>query len=391
MTALRRGALLLALFLAFAFSAAGEISDAQRQEADAFFSALFADSNAVGGVVLVAQQGAHLYDFSYGYADRRQTKPVTPDTVFKAASVTKLVTAIGVLRLADQGLIALDAPLSQVTGQRMVNPLYPDAGITLRQVMSHTSSISADAPYARALDWNAFSQTPEYFLRSAPGTAYEYANLNGGLLGSLIERLSGQSLNSFMAQQVFSPLGINAAYAATLLPDPSALSATFRTDGSLYISAESYLEDDAAYDDSCNPDAHYRAAVGGLYISASGLEKLGMVLSGGGQADGVQLLRPETARIMQLDQSLIEGSSVTGYSPYGLCLYRLDLDGDIWYGHQGRWEGLVVDLFFERETHTVLVLAANGVKRRMGLEICPQGEAAIRFIQPWTNFIVDWE
>lgn len=114
-----------------------------------------------------------------------------------------------------------------------------------------------------------------------------------------------------------------------------------------------------------------------------------MALAGGGQASGVQLLSPEMARMMQLDQSLVAGSSVTAESPYGLCLYRLNLDGDVWYGHQGRWEGLVVDLFFERETETVVVLVANGVRRKLGLEICPQGEAAIRFVQPWTYFIVD--
>lgn len=389
MTALRRGALLLALLIAFAFPAAGEITDAQRQEADAFFSALFEESRAVGGVVLVAQQGAHLYDFSYGYADRHHTRAVTPDTVFKAASVTKLVTAIGMLRLVEQGLIALDEPLAQATGQSIINPLYPEAAITLRQVMSHTSSIASTASYSRAVPWETIPRSSDYFLSSAPGTVCEYANLNGGLLGSLIERLSGQSLNSFMRQQVFEPLGINAAYAAPLLPDPDALSATFKADGSLYISAESYLEDDAAYEDSCNPDAHYRAAVGGLYISASGLETLGMALAGGGQVSGVQLLSPEMARMMQLDQSLVAGSSVTAESPYGLCLYRLNLDGDVWYGHQGRWEGLVVDLFFERETETVVVLVANGVRRKLGLEICPQGEAAIRFVQPWTYFIVD--
>lgn len=391
MTALRRGALLLALLIAFAFPAAGEITSSQRQEADAFFSSLFADSKAVGGVVLVAQQGQRLYDFSYGYADRKHTQSVSPETVFKVASVTKLVTAIGVMQLVDQGLIDLDAPLSQATGVNILNPSYPDTPITLRQVMSHTSSIASTAPYTRAVDWAQIPRGSEYFLARQPGTCYEYANLNGGLLGNLIERLTGQSLNSYMQQQVFVPLGINAAYAATLLPDASTLSATFRADGTQYISAASYLADDAAYDDTCNPEKHYRASVGGLYISAEGLETLGIALAGGGEARGVQLLSAESARMMQLDQSLLPGSSVTGESPYGLCLYRLTLEnGDQWYGHQGRWEGLVADIFFERETQTVLVLVANGVKRAGSTEVCAQAEAALSFLHGWMDFIVDW-
>lgn len=388
MNAARR--LILCLFILFlAFPAAAELSAPQRAEADAFFDALFQKARAVGGVALVSQEGERLYSYTYGWGDKAKTRPVTEDTVFKVASVTKLVTAIGVMQLVEQEKLSLDEPLTDQNGTAVRNPHYPQSPVTLRQVMSHTSSLSSTAPYSRKPHWEQIDRKSGYFCTWQPGTRYEYANLNGGFLGSLIERASGQSLNTYMAENVFSPLGINAAYAATLLPDASLLSNTFSQDGSTYRNAADYLKDGLGYEDTCDPDSHYRASVGSLYISASGLETLGRALAGNGSAAGISLLAPETVRMMREDQRLFPGSTVTGESPYGLCLYRYTMDWDTWYGHQGRWEGLLVDVFFEPATQTVLVFIANGVKREPGREVASLAETALEFIAPWTYYIVD--
>lgn len=194
-----------------------------------------------------------------------------------------------------------------------------------------------------------------------------------------------------MAENVFSPLHVNAAYAATLLPDAAPLSNTFSPDGSTYRTAAAYWKDGLEYEDTCDPDRHYRSSVGSLYISAVGLEKLGRALAGDGSVDGVRLLAPETVRLMREDQRIIPGSTVTGESPYGLCLYRHIMDWDVWYGHQGRWEGMLVDVFFEPATQTVVVFIANGVKREPGREVASLAESALEFIAPWTYYIVSPE
>ena len=390
MTSMRRMALCVLAFL-FAFPAAAELSAPRQAEADAFFDALFQKSQAVGGVVLVSQGGERQYSYAYGWGDKAKTRPVTEDTVFKVASVTKMVTAIGVMRLVEQGKLSLDEPLTDLNGAAVRNPRYPQSPVTLRQVMSHTSSLCSTAPYSRRPLWAQIDRDSGYFCAWQPGTRYEYANLNGGFLGSLIERASGQSLNTYMAENVFSPLGINAAYAATLLPDAAPLSNTFSQDGSTYRTAAAYLKDGLEYEDTCDPDRHYRASVGSLYISASGLETLGAVLAGDGSAAGISLLAPETVRMMREDQRLFPGTTVTGESPYGLCLYRYTMGWDTWYGHQGRWEGLLVDVFFEPETQTVLVFIANGVKREPGREVASLAEKTLEFIAPWTYYIVSLE
>jgi len=92
---------------------------------------------------------------------------------------------------------------------------------------------------------------------------------------------------------------------------------------------------------------------------------------------------------MRVDQRLIPEGNVMAQSPYGLCVYRYDLGWDQWYGHQGRWEGLLVDVFFEPYTETVMVFIANGVKKEPGREVSSYVEEMIRFISPWTDFIVE--
>ena len=190
-----------------------------------------------------------------------------------------------------------------------------------------------------------------------------------------------------MAEHVFAPLGINAAYAAHLLPDPAPLSRTYTKDGLVYMKAEKYLEEDReSYEDTCDPDSHFRASVGSLYISLSGLEKIGQTLACGGAADGVRLLSPQAAAEMRADQRTVRGATVTGESPYGLAVYRFDAsDGHTWYGHQGRWQGLLADLFVEPDTRTAVALVMNGVGRSGSGEMDARAERALLLAGQWLD------
>lgn len=377
-------AVLLGCMLLFSAltACAQEISPAQREEADAFFERLFQQKKTVGGAVIVNQEGKRLYAYFHGRTGKKDLA-VTEDTVYKIASVTKLITAIGVMQLVDAGKIDLDAPILDSAGKPIRNPAYPKRDITLRQAMSHTSSLLSSANYTAAPKWNE-----KYFSKYAPGAHYEYANLNGGLLGSMIEKASGQSLNTYMKEHVFAPLEINAAYAATLLPDASKLSYSFASDGTVYLSAAGHLKTDQSYDDTCNPAEHFRASVGNLYISLKGLEKIGTALANQGRVDGVQLLSPLSLRMMQVDQSKLPGSGVTCESPYGLNTYRAVVGGRTWYGHQGWWSGRLVDLFYEPDSHTAVVLVMNGSNRTVGTEnagVAAQMERTLAFVDPWVE------
>lgn len=381
-------ALALALLLCAAAPGVSELTETQVKQANKFFKDMFTRATAVGGAVIVNQKGERLYSFFYGAGDKKGTRPVDENTVYKIASVTKMISAIGIMKLVDEGKIDLDAKIDIGNKKHIVNPRYRDLPVTLRQCMSHTTGILSSAPYQTPPPWTKLSKYDEkFFSRHKPGTDFEYANLNGGIMCSVIERLSGQSLNTFMTENVFAPLGINAAYASTLLPDSEPLSNTYDYDDNVYMSAAKYLKEDAeAYDDTCDPDNHYRYSVGSLFISLAGLEKLGVMFANGGVVDGVRILSADSVLAMQLDQSTLLDSSVTCESPYGLCTLRYTCEGVTWYGHQGRWMGLLTDLFYEPISQTVLVFVMNGTpKGAMGREVNGRVENTMIEIAPWLN------
>ncbi len=364
----------------------GELDEARAAEEDAYFLRLFTRSEAIGGAVIVNRNGETLYAYYFGADDKRGSRPTDGETVYKIASLTKLITAVGVMQLKEAGLLDLDAPLTYGDGIPIQNPRWPDTPVTLRQVLSHTSSLLGEAPYHAAPRWEKI--TPDqnrYFSKYEPGAHYEYSNLNGGILGSVIEHASGLSLNTYMSERVFAPLSVNAAYAAHLLPDPAPLSRTYTQDGLVYMKAEKYLEEDrSSYEDTCDPDSHYRASVGGLYISLNGLEKIGSLLACGGVCGDVRLLSPIALAEMRADQRNVRGSTVTGESPYGLGMYRFTAsDGRIWYGHQGRWEGLLTDLFTDPDTGTAVVMVMNGAARSGAGEVDAKAERVLLRVGQW--------
>ena len=117
----------------------------------------------------------------------------------------------------------------------------------------------------------------------------------------------------------------------------------------------------ADYEDTCDPRAHTDRTVGGLYISVSGLSKLAQMLACGGTVDGVTMLSPDTISLMEQKQNTIDGSSVTGISPYGLGMIRIEgMTGGTWYGHQGCMNGLTSNLYYQAETGLSVVVIANG-------------------------------
>ena len=185
--------------------------------------------------------------------------------------------------------------------------------------------------------------------------------MNGGLIGAMIEAISGKSVNEYMQRRVFVPLKINAAYHAALLPDPTDVSDKLQKNGKTFRTAENEFETFKDYDDSCFPALHTDITSGSLYISVNGLVRIVQLLQNGGELDGVRLLTEDSVKLMMTPQHLIEGSSVTGESPYGLCITTVDdLPGGTWYGHQGMWQGLSSNAYFQPDTGLCIAVIANG-------------------------------
>ena len=139
-------------------------------------------------------------------------QPITPASIFPVASITKLATALAVLRLVDAGALAVSDSLARN---------LPDAAtarpdVTIRSLLCHTSGLPLDVPddaasYAPGLDWPRIARVClRTALRWPPGTRVQYSNVGYGLLALLVERLTGQDFPTALDALVLQPLGVEA-------------------------------------------------------------------------------------------------------------------------------------------------------------------------------------
>lgn len=327
---------------------------------DMYVADRFRARSVIGGAVIIAKDGEILYSYDYGYKTNSRRETVTLDSCYRIASVTKLVSAVGLMQLIEEKGIDLDTPVKDIVGFPVVNPAFPEDTITIRQVMSHTSSFVQTQYYHPT--WETLKVNNKYFSQTVrPGTEYAYSNLNGGLFGAMIEALSGQSVNTYMQENVFGPLGINAAYHCALLKDQSDIAPQLGKNGKISKGISIAMREINEYDNTCNPRENTDKTSGGLYISANGLIRIISMLQRGGELDGVRILQPETVKLMMQDQHTIAGSSVKAESPYGLAMYRVKgMPGGTWYGHQGMMHGLTSNIYFQPDTGLSIAVIANG-------------------------------
>ena len=328
---------------------------------------IFPRYKTTGAVVVVAKDGEIVYHYDYGYAYKKEKEPVTPETYFKIASVTKLVSAIRVMQLVEEGRLELDRPIGEYFGFRIQNPYFKDIPITLRMLMTHTSSISQRGGYSRDLRLNEFLDADldhrSNWEKWAPGSKYVYSNFGAGLMGSLMEIVTQKNIDACVREGVFEPLNMDAAYHISLLGDPDKAVYTYKSDGSLLSSRAAYMRN--AWNPEIDPNAHYNITVGSVWIRGDDLCRLGIMLCEGGTVDGVQILQPETVELMMSSQMGL--GDVTVDSPYGLCVNRVSnlMDDYMIYGHQGLSEGILCNLYFDPETHLVFTLITNGSSTNM--------------------------
>lgn len=200
----RTGRFLPRIFAVLLLCWAGCASD-PATEVDAHFAA-YTGADTPGAAVLVIKDGVPVVRKGYGMADLETRTPVTPQTNFRLASVTKQFTAMGILQLVDQGRLHLDDPVHEII------PDLPEA-VTLRHLLQHTAglidyeALLPDTATVQVLDQDvlALMQATDstYF---APGTQYRYSNSGYAVLAMVIEAVSGLSFPEFLKQHIFDPL-----------------------------------------------------------------------------------------------------------------------------------------------------------------------------------------
>lgn len=313
-----------------------------------------------------------------GMADIAAGRAVTIDDPVRVASISKLVTAIGVLRLVEQHRLDLDTDVSHWLGWTLRNPAFPEIPITLRMLLSHQSSLTDGIDYVLPLDARM-----DVVLRDAriwdadhrPGRYFRYTNLNFVVVAAVMERATGERFDRLMDRLVFRPLGMDACFNWTRCSNGATARAVV-----LYRDGRPVKDDlhglkpecpvEPARDGSCDL-SHWRAGVngatfspqGGLRISMRDLSTIGRLLLGRGTVDGVRLLRPGSVELMERPGWTFDdrnGDTDSGFfCRYGLATATLATawpgcrddpfgDGRSRVGHAGDAYGLKAGLWIDR-------------------------------------------
>lgn len=179
--------------------------------------------------VLAIRDGRVAYEAQFGHksidnADPSRSVLADGNTMYRIASLSKLVTTLGVMRLVEAGKLDLDADVSDALGFQFRNPNFPSTKITLRMLLSHTSSLRDDAGYY----WEAklsvhlrdvFPPNGKHFgagamwdKTHAPGTYFQYNNLAWGVIGTVMERATNERFDRLMDRLVLKPLGLRGGF-----------------------------------------------------------------------------------------------------------------------------------------------------------------------------------
>lgn len=352
-----------------------------------------------------------------GLADRGSGRELTIDDPARIASISKLVVALGVMRMVEAGEIELDRDVSDYLGWRLRNPAFPDRAITLRMLLSHTSSLADEVDYAVPLgsDVEAAVAPPGAFdTGHPPGTFFRYANLNFPVIASAMERVSGERFDRLMHRLVLAPLGLDACFNWTTCSDSAVGRAVvlYEPDGAVIRDDLGGRRPDCpvlAPDGASCDLAGYRpgsngalfSPQGGLRISVRDLATVGRLVLQGGWHGGRRFLTYRSLREMFAPRwrydpgSPSRGGGGNGeteegfYCAYGLAVQILpakragcrdDLfgDGRFVVGHAGDAYGLRSGLWIDSESGTGIAYFATG-----NGDEPPRGRSAWRAVEEW--------
>ena len=305
---------------------------------DAHMEQAMQDGKMVGGLGLIAHEGEIIYQSLWGERDRKGGKPMTEDTLFRIFSMTKPVTSVAVMMLHEDGKLRLDDPIAkhlpELANLRLSTPSRdnPSATIaspsqpTVRDLLRHTAGFTygffslspVDLAYLRKnwllradMDLATFTQElGEVPLRFAPGTRWHYS-VATDVLGRLVEAVSGQRFEVFLRERIFEPLEMDDTFFRVppdkqerfaVLYAPEGVPEKFAQEGFAAQPTGPGLEEAGdEFNQGYRPDAVFESGGGGLVSTAEDYLRFCMMLLQDGEAEGEQLLSPQSVSLMRAD------------------------------------------------------------------------------------------
>ncbi len=324
--------------------------------ADQLVAEAVATQGVPGAVLLVARHGAIAFQKAYGYAALRPApRPMTTDTVFDLASLTKpIATATAIAHLLEAGKIELDAPVGRYL-PAFAQATDGKADITVRHLLTHAGGLAPGGAYAgkTRTQPQIVAEIAVSRQRSAPGERFLYSDFSFITLGALVEAVSGQWLETYCRDNLFAPLGMtNTTFrpGPFLAPRAAATTAaedTSRTRGRVHDPTAAALGGVAGH--------------AGLFSTAGDLARFCQMLLGNGEYAGRRVLKPETVRLLTSKQSPFIGEArALGWDLDSAYSIRGALPPGS-FGHTG-FTGTSV--WIDPLTQTFVILLTNGVHGR---------------------------
>ena len=347
-----------------------------------------------GLAVIVFKNGKEVYRNMMGNRflsprNKNWNLPVTSDSRFRVASISKIFTAAGYMQLVEEGKINLDEDVSRYLGFTLRNPNYPNRSITSRMLLSHTSSIrdypTSYVPFKSNV--KAFFTSADCWTKAkAPGTYFSYCNLNFVLLATIIEKVSGQRFDKYITKNVLKPLDIKGSFN---LRDFS--SSDLQKMGTLYRKTKgesgryyAQIDDrpielpDASRLENYRPgtNAGIFSPQGGLRVSPEELAHMLQMLMNQGNYKGKQILKPASVQLMEKPVWKYNPAQPNGdidndaIESYGLPLQYFSGTGSTkpapnrpdfdLVGHLGEAYGFIGGLMWQPGTKNGFIFLQNG-------------------------------
>jgi len=332
---------------------------AQTEKAEEDLQAMMKKMDVVGLSVVVVKKGEIIYTHSFGLKSIENNEPLTDQHIFRIASISKSFSATSILQLAEAKKLSLEDDFSNLVGFKIRNPKYPNTVITLKMVMSHTSSINDSQGYFN-LDVINPNKNPDWakcYNDYEPGKGYEYCNLNYNMVGTVIEKISGERFDQYVKHHVLDPLKLYGGYCVDSLDN--------RRFATLYAydsATKKFTPSPSAYAPRREEISHYVmgystpifSPTGGMKISATDLATYMTMHMNGGNYKGVRILSKKSSALMQTPIADEEG--------YGLAISNLDdlIPGKRMTGHTGSAYGLYSAMFFQPKEKFGIVVITNG-------------------------------
>lgn len=348
---------------------------------------LITQHQIIGLSLLVIQNQEVVFAKGYGLAQRERQISMTADTKCRVASISKPVTATALMQLYEQGKLDLGADVSDYLGFALRNPNFYDIPITLKHLLTHTSSLRDSSTYDEFLAQTTQQSTPgpitEILLpggrfyhkdnwssdfRPGDHEGWEYCNLASGVLATIIERISGEYFQPYCKAHIFDPLGMTCAYLPQDLPPDTTLATIYRYDedaGHFSSTYDDYRERPPVRIPYQQFPLGYNGSLyspqGGLRASVKDLSHFLLMQMNKGEYRGARILRPETVALMH--RIHWSGYGEQGrYRQKGLQFHLTNhlVPGVNLLGHAGDAYGLIGNMYCDRDYQSGVIFLMNG-------------------------------